>query len=68
MPGIDGSVNPDWVTLENCYEADVQLHQFEAAFCDIVIHFTNDDGVPQDSVVSFWFDIMAHQFNEEPGS
>ena len=60
--------NPAWVTLANCYQQDVQLHNDGGYVpCTIVIHFDNDD-VPQSEVsqsIPFSFDVKAHQFNEE---
>jgi len=56
----------DWVDFINCYEDETQLHQGEEAYCTILIHFTNEDGVSENGHYEFNYTIFAHQWNEEP--
>jgi hypothetical protein len=58
---------PAWATLDGCYDEDTQLEYGEYAYCAILIHFDNEDQVAENSVYTFTFQILAHQWNEEPG-
>lgn len=56
--------NYSWVTFEQCYKDDTQLHYNETAECTILIHFTNDDNLNENSVYTFLYQIEARQWNE----
>ena len=61
---------PEWVAtnIEECYPADVQLHQGESTLpCTLDIHFTNAQAPLENSgPLTFGWTILAHQWNEEP--
>jgi hypothetical protein len=62
--------SPPWVVtdFENCYVDGYQLHQGESTpQCAIDIHFTNEQAPDEDSgPYVFGWEILAHQWNEEP--
>ena len=43
----------------------MQLHTGDSAYCTILIHFDNFDGVTELSNYTFDFSILAHQYNED---
>lgn len=61
---VPGPTNPSWVSLQNCYDNDLQLHQGDKATCEILIHFTNDDNVDENKMYLFKYQIEARQWNE----
>ena len=74
--------NPGWVALQDCYvdgagtpiQGVPQLHEGEAAYCTIFIHFDNDEAAAMgwdgstSGQAGFGFTVGAHQFNEGPPS
>jgi hypothetical protein len=56
--------NYDWVSFEDCYENDTQLHKDESGTCTLLIHFTNDDNVSENTSYTFLYQIEARQWNE----
>jgi hypothetical protein len=68
---VAGKEYASWVKLDtlNCYQDGVQLHQGAnvSQACTIDIHFTNETS-PGENAGPFVFtwEILAHQWNEEP--
>lgn len=63
-----GDSTPKWVTVKACYPQWYQLHPGKNAWAWILIHFTNDDEVNENSSHNFKFTIDARQWNEAPPS
>jgi len=54
----------NWVTFDDCYDDDTQLHQGDSASCTMTIHFTNDDNLAEKSTYYFTYQIEARRWNE----
>ncbi|MGB9801058.1 MAG: hypothetical protein ACPLUL_13285 [Thermanaerothrix sp.] len=63
-----GEGTPSWVKASACYPEWYQLHAQEKAWASILIHFTNKDGVNENSEYTFTFTIEARQWNEAPAT
>lgn len=57
--------NPAWVKVDGCYHDGALVNpNGHTEFCGILIHFTNADGVKENSTYTFGFTIEARQWNE----
>ncbi len=57
----------DWAHRGDEYcDPTLQLHEGQSAYCSILIHFTNEDGVFENTTYTFDYVIRAYQWNESP--
>jgi hypothetical protein len=68
---VEGQAYASWIKVdyENCYTDGVQLHEGAnlSSQCTIDLHFTNEIAPAENAgPLAFKWEILAHQWNEEP--